>query len=283
MFHLLGKWEKQQKNLRPFLGVKSGGGANYLVTAGQMWLMIGTILYFSRGFFGMFLPNPETGANMETAQRLGLIDATPTAILVQIVPGININPTAQPTYTPLPTYTPFPTGTPSEAWMRDTPTPAYTPLDPKSVNWVFSYYYPDLVAQMDENPDYAVNCHQANWIYNPQETRVIGCKDTTASELPWSQYIMDDSAFIEYRGGVAVPTYPDHEVSWENALYPALTVLHVSAPEQIAGDYLVVDLCGGCNAYAASHGVMFLDFLAYGLPTGVNFWDPVIIDSVRYP
>lgn len=269
--------------MRPFLGVKSGGGANYLVTAGQMWIMIGTILYFSRGFFGMFLPNPETGANMESAYALGLVEPspTPTPILVQIVPGINV--TSPATYTPYPTYTPPSTVTPVAPWMRDTPTPVYIPLDPLTVNWVFSYYYPDLVAKMAENPEYAVNCHEANWIYNDQKTRVIGCKNTTASGLPWKEYMMDRSEHIDFRGGIAVPVYPEMPVSWEFALYPAGTVLTISSPVQIAGDYLVIDLCGGCNAYAASHGVMFVDFVAKGLPEGVNFWDSVVIESVRYP
>ncbi|MCK6566973.1 MAG: hypothetical protein HUU12_02485 [Anaerolineales bacterium] len=246
--------------------------------------MIGVILYFSRGFFGMFLPNPETGSNLEVAYALGALTPTPTPtfMMVQVVPGINVTNQAQPSQTPYPTYTPPPTSTSSAAWMRDTPTPEYIPLDPQTVNWVFSYYFPDLVAQRDENPAYEVNCHPDNWIYSPYGN-VIGCKNITASGEPWKSYLMDQSDFIEFRGGVAVPVYPDMQVDWKYALYPAGSILTISSPIQIAGDYLVIDLCGGCNAYASSHGVMFLDFLAEGLPNGINFWDSVVIEKVTYP
>lgn len=254
-------------------------------------MMIGVILYFSRGFFGMFLPNPETGANMETAQRLGIIDISPTPTYVQVVPGINVTSPAQPTYTPYPTLTPAPTYTPQVDWLRGSPTPTRNAFEPHQINFVFSYYYPDLVSKMDEDPSMAVNCHPDNWIYNPQNTKVIGCKDTTASGEPWSRYLMDYTDISDIRGGIAVPFHPDtcprliDDIidTTCKPIYPMGSIMVITEPALIAGNYIVIDLCPACGKYIYSHGVLFLDFLAKGLPGGINFWDEVEVIDVIYP
>jgi hypothetical protein len=170
-------------------------------------------------------------------------------------------------------------------WLRGSPTPTRNAFEPYQVNWVFSYYYPPLVAQRDENPSYEVNCHSANWIWNAQNTKVIGCADVTASGLPWSHYIMYD-AVNNFAGGVAVPYHPNTCAEFSELcqpIYPMGAVLRVTEPSQIAGDYLVIDICPACSSYIDSHGVLFLDFLSDGLPPSVNFWDAVKVSEVIYP
>lgn len=192
--------------------------------------------------------------------------------------------TPQPTYTAQPTYTPMPTFTPQVDWLRGSPVPTQNSFLPSQVNWVFSYYYPPLVAEREENPAYEVNCHPDNWIWNQQNTRVTGCKDITASGLPWSEYVMYNS--LDYMGGVAVPYHPDTCPVFSELcqpIYPMGAVLRVTDPPQIAGDYLVVDICPACASYIQSNGVLFLDFLAEGLPPDVNFWDRVEVSEVIYP
>ena len=235
--------------------------------------MIGIILYFSRGFFGMWLPNPEKGQNMGLAYALGqgTPTVTPTLIMVQVVQGINDR-----TATPYPTYTPFPTFTPSVDWLRGTPMPTHQSFTPDQVQWVFSYYYPNLVGQDEEK--YGLNCHPDNVIRNKMG-KAIECKDTTASGEPWSKYLMHHAQDVSLTGGVAVPFYPDTY----DPIYPMGTLIHVTSPTIMAGTYRVIDICPACDDYYRTHGVVFLDFLAKGLPEGVTFWDSVKVDSVIYP
>lgn len=194
----------------------------------------------------------------------------------------------QATYTPLPTYTPYPTLTPLVDWLRGTPVPTQNSFQPSQVNFVFSYYYPDLVG---EDPiKYAANCHPDNYRFNEQGNKVIGCRDVTASGKKWSDW-MFDSRDDEYRGGIAVPFHPDTCPRLEQdildsscvPLYPFGTVLVVDAPPQLAGKYVVVDLCPACGKYIHSDGVLFLDFLMRGLPANVTFWDAVEISEAVYP
>lgn len=214
---------------------------------------------------------------------------TPPAWMASPVPSaVPTLEQVQATYTPLPTYTPYPTLTPLVDWLRGTPVPTQNSFHPSQVNFVFSYYYPDLVGE--DVVKYAANCHPDNYRFNEQGNKVIGCKDVTASGEKWSDWMLD-SRDDEYRGGIAVPFHPDTcprllEDIVDNSclpLYPFGTVLIVSAPAELVGKYVVVDLCPACGKYIYSHDVLFLDFLMRGLPANVTFWDAVEITEVIYP
>jgi len=181
-----------------------------------------------------------------------------------------------PTQQPQATYTPYPTFTPSVDWLRGSPTVTPNSFLPGQVNWVFSYYYPDLVG-VDEQK-YGANCHPDNIERNPQG-KAIRCKNTSASGLPWRDWIMYKSLDVDFVGGVAVPYYP----GTYNPIYPMGAVVVVESPSIIAGRYLVIDICPACDDYVTSNNVLFLDFVAEGLPQGITFWDDVEISSVIYP
>jgi hypothetical protein len=61
------------------------------------------------------------------------------------------------------------------------------------------------------------------------------------------------------------------------------TIFNVSAPAILAGRYLVMDICPACDDYYLTKNVLFLDFVARGLPAGVTFWDPIQVSSIEYP
>jgi len=181
------------------------------------------------------------------------------------------------TATPYPTYTPYPTFTPSVDWLQGLATPTRNSFEPYQVNFVYSYYWPPLVSE----PGMEANCHPDNYLFpdwDAERTKIIGCKDTTASGLPWSQY-EQGKAVDGYAGGLAVPFYPDTF----SPLYPMGTVLVVDSPMVIAGRYLVIDICSACDDYIHTNGVLFLDFVDDGLPPGVTFWDPVRVSEAIYP
>lgn len=186
--------------------------------------------------------------------------------------------TPQLTYTPFPTFTPQPTYTAFLPWSVVSPTVTKVPFEPSQANFVFSYYNPDLVK--DDYEKYQANCHIDNVLRSPDGSRVVGCRDTTASGLPWSRFYMyyttDTPQFV---GGVAVPYYPNTY----NPLYPMGSVLTVESPSIIAGDYLVIDICPACDDFVFDKNVLFLDFVAKGLPDGVTFWTPVKVSKVLYP
>lgn len=145
-----------------------------------------------------------------------------------LVDGISSGPTATATpefvtATMAPTITPYPTATGLPATV--TPTPAY-----QSVHVLYSYYNPDLGG---------VNCHSANWDGSK-------CADTTASGIKWSEYM---------GRGVAIAP------SWYNAGLGYGSILRVVAPDAIAGDYTVIDLCSGCEANNWPDRQYRLDFL----------------------
>lgn len=148
--------------------------------------------------------------------------------------------------------------------------------DVADVQWVFSYYYPDLVGV--DPVKYAANCAADNVEVNPYG-KVTGCKDTTASGQSWKSHIMYHDLTSFYNGGVAVPFVPDTLTP----IFPFGTVLRVDAPSSIAGRYLVIDLCGACDDYYQSNGVLFLDFVAKGMPVGLNWWVPVVVGDIVYP
>lgn len=242
------------------------------------WSIIGVMIWMIVPLFRSAQASQYTetgGASsnpMEVAVPMQIMSVTPDP--ARYLP----TNTVAPTYTPYPTMTPYLTYTPLHRFMQLTPTVTKVPFEPSQVNWFFSYYNPDLVR---EDPvKYAANCHPANVLYSPDGLRVLGCKDTTASGLPWSRFRMFYTTDTpEYMGGVAVPYYP----GTLNPLYPMFSVLTVTEPAIIAGDYLVIDICPACDDYADSHGGLFLDFDAIGLPEGVNFWTPVFVSFVRYP
>jgi hypothetical protein len=251
--------------LRPYLNSKRGGGARYIGNAIQTYLLIGLVI---RYFGGLFV-SPKSEINLELPQDTSINVSTvaPTATFFEIVLS---------TQTPYPTYTPQPTYTPSVDWLRGTPTVTRQAFNVYDVNFVFSYYYPPLVA-VDESL-YGINCHPDNIVRN-KFGKAIECKDITASGLKWSEYIIFESKNNFYVGGVAVPFYPQTL----SPLYPMGSVLVVESPSTLAGRYLVIDICPACDDYYQDKGVLFLDFVARGLPHGVNFWDLVKVSSVEYP
>ena len=256
---------------RPFLSSKRGGGNAYWINALQMYSMIALLVWQG----SKLIASPE----VVQAQDIpgGLISNSAIATPGLWVGGIGV-PGAQevPTQTPYPTYTPYPTPT-SILYMSPVPAATKQNFDPRGVNWVFSYYYPDLIAEDFER--YKVNCHEGNWIWNDLHTKVIGCKNTSASGLPWKDYLLYHSNVDEFAGGVAVPYFPGSY----DPIYPMGTIIKIDSPSIMAGDFLVMDICPGCDDFFSDKGVLFLDFVAKGLPEGVNFWDVVRVVSVRYP
>lgn len=111
--------------------------------------------------------------------------------------------------------------------------------------FLFSYYFPDLGG---------VNCHIDNW----ENGR---CKDTTASGMSWRNNM---------RKGLAI--HPDFL-----ELLPYGTVIRITSPAAVAGDYMVLDLCGGCNI----NGYYYFDFLFEEMPIGMNWSDPVTFQVLR--
>ena len=118
----------------------------------------------------------------------------------------------QPTYTPYPTLTPYPT---------------QQPYFGRLIAVGYSYYYP---------PFGPPNCSAENWKDNAY------CEDTTASGLPWSDYIGH---------GVAVP------LMWAEYI-PLGSTVRVHSPDSMKGDYIVLDYCGGC---VKPEGHIYFDFL----------------------
>jgi len=254
-------------------------GANYITNAFFNYAMIGAIIYMMYPLFqaqqksALVRSGGYTSTPLQVASGAGML-YTPTPDVSYIFTNTPVS-----TSTPYPTYTPLPTYTAGVPWsVRDAPTVTKVPFQPLQVKFVFSYYFPDLVKENYEL--YKANCHVDNLIRSPSGDSIIGCKDTTASGEPWSRYIMYETVDTpKYKGGVAVPYYPDTY----NPLYPMGSVITVTEPLIIAGDYLVIDICPACNLYVADKGVLFLDFVARGLPDGVNFWTPVTVSQVLYP
>jgi len=247
-------------------------------------------------FLGIDLPDNGLrnlfGRPSENQTNVLPYTSTPYVVTPSDFSASSFTATPYPTYTSVPTASAYPTYTPGVGWAQGSVTATPNAFEPYQINWAFSYYDPDLVSQRDINPQYEVNCHVDNWIWNDQGTKVIGCKDITASGEKWSEFFIDQTE--GYRGGVAVPYHPD-TCQWDEAthliidmefcqpIYPMYAVIHVSAPVELEGDYLVIDICPACFAYVHTNSVLFLDFLAEGLPHNVNFWDKVQVDSVRYP
>lgn len=110
-------------------------------------------------------------------------------------------------------------------------------LSPHTV--LFSYYYPDLGG---------VNCHIDNWVDGH-------CKNITASGVGWRDYL-----------GHGLAVHPDML-----DLLPYGSTLYVSNPPQLAGVWVVVDLCGGCQI----NNKYYFDFLLPEMPDRMNWSDPV--------
>ncbi|MCD4760066.1 hypothetical protein K8R33_04205 [archaeon] len=110
-----------------------------------------------------------------------------------------------------------------------------TDLEPEIIeyeNYVFlySYYNPALGG---------VNCHEDNWDVNYEM-----CKNTTASGKGWKEYI---------KKGVAI--HPD----LLNDL-PFGTIIEVTDPIELVGEYEVIDLCMGCLPRGIDQ-YYYIDFL----------------------
>jgi len=264
--------------LFPYLNERPKG-ANYLPNAIMNYSIIVVVIY-------VMLPLFHNQAN-HIIERVpagdGSVQYQPggvASVIEQVTPA-QFDASYLPTNTPYPTYTPYPTptvyNTPLPSFTNSTPYPTQLPISPSQINFVFSYYYPDLVK--DDYELYKANCHPDNIIWNEAHDRVKGCKDITASGAKWSEHKMYKDVDVRYRGGVAVPYYPDTY----NPLYPMFSVITVTSPPIMAGDYLVIDICPACDDYATTKNMLFLDFVAEGLPDGVTFWDEVNVSKVSYP
>ncbi len=266
--------------LRKYLQSRRGGGANYLANALQTYAVLGFTFWFVGRLF--YVPQSNIEKIKENARVENIvIEPTPTYMTVYLVPGINtggdigtVVPTLQETAQPVLT--------------ADTPVPTKLPYAVDAINFVFSYYYPPLVGVDYEK--YSANCHPDNLVYGDMG-RVINCKDVTASGERWSEWVMDKAYDKNYRGGVAVSYNPDtcpraHENIYDvtcEPLYPMGSELVVVDPWEIAGVYLVMDICPGCGLYLQSDGVLFLDFVSDKMPPNVWFWTPVNVAEVFYP
>ena len=238
----------------------------------------GVVLYFAYSAADTFnlLDKPNSRSPSSVPVQPGAVISTALTPVGVTLPTSTVVSSLTPTATLYPTYTPYPTFTPSVNWLQGTPASTHQAFNVQDVKWVFSYYCPPLVAE----PGMEANCHPDNYLYAYwDDTKIVGCKDITSSGLPWSHYKMYGSKDARYAGGIAVPYYP----GTYDPIYPMFSVLHVSQPTIIAGDYLVIDICPGCNLYIETNGVLFLDFVAGGLPDDVTFWDVVFVDSVTYP
>lgn len=153
-------------------------------------------------------PLNDQGSFYASSDPNGYVGSTPTP------PGSPVPSVEQiqPTYTPYPTLTPYPT---------------QRPFFGKIMAIGYSYYYP---------PFGPPNCAQENWKDD------MYCEDTTASGLPWSDYI---------GRGVAVP------LAWAD-LIPLGSTVRVHSPDSMVGDYVVLDYCGGC---IKPEGHIYFDFL----------------------
>ncbi len=149
-----------------------------------------------------------------------------------MVPGVGITPTMdlvqsfvaiQLTSVAL-SATPTVTPIPSQ-------TPTLTPIapTPELYTYVFSYYYPDL------GPP---NCHADNW-------DGMHCKDITASGQSW---------FHNLGKGFAAPPWWKEQVAYG-------TVITVTEPKQLAGDWIYLDDCALCAGSYWKDGIDRLDFL----------------------
>jgi len=128
--------------------------------------------------------------------------------------------------------TPYPGQIPGQiAVPTTTPIPNLDYLPIYTVG--YSYYNPDLGG---------VNCHVDNW-------DGVKCADTTASGISWRDYV-----------GRAVAVPP----SWVCQGLGYGSIVEVLSPDSIRGEYLVVDLCAGCEAYNWEDRTWRIDFLDTG-------------------
>lgn len=245
-------------------------------------ILFGIVMYLKPLFVKSSMELESMTANVGVQPNIGEVyQVTPQLqpLYAGVVGGLPTH-TPQPTYTALPTYTPFPTPTFGSAFTYLTPTVTKVPFEPSQVNWVFSYYNPWLC--VEDYSKWGANCHVDNLVMDAKSGNIVDVVDTTACEVGWKDkfmYEMEASSNGRYKGSIAVPYYPDTT----NPIYPCGASVHVESPSIMAGDYLVTDYCPACDDYVASHNVLFIDFLAKGLPEGVTFWDKVVVSQVLYP
>jgi len=145
-----------------------------------------------------------------------------------------------------PTLTPYPTLVPLQALPTLTPYPTQRPIVGDLIAVGYSYYWP---------PFGPPNCMMDNWHDNY-------CEDVTASGLRWSDYIGQ---------GVAVP------VQWvQDGSVPLGSTLRVHSPNEMIGDYLVLDVCGGC---ITPEGHVYVDFLDNR--ARLNWTVPLLVEVIR--
>lgn len=283
-------------------------GYNALTRAGDQSISITSLLYagaflvfmygFGSSIMESFSRSAERSEYRATAQASGgngfEVERIAEAQTMQAMPAATQQPIFA-TNTPLVlqieliTSTPVPV-TPSAylpEWTGGNATVTPLPYDVRDIDFVFSYYDPSLIEEDAEK--YATNCHPDNYRY--RDSGSVYCLDTTASGEKWSSWFMDKAWQEGYKGGVAVPFNPDtcprnDELIFDVTcvpLYPMYSDLIVESPATIAGVYKVVDICPACGAYIQSHGVLFLDFLAEGMPPDVTWWSPVEVSQVVYP
>jgi hypothetical protein len=118
----------------------------------------------------------------------------------------------------------------------DPPTIQYTPtatlvfgLDGVVHTVGYSYYNPDLGG---------VNCADSNW-------NGTTCADVTASGMSWRDNV-----------GHAVAVPPRWLLLWGFG-----SVIHVTSPETIVGDYIIIDKCSACDLANWANRIDRIDFL----------------------
>lgn len=208
---------------RPFLNSRRSGGANYLLTGLQTWLILGVLAYFGRGMFGIFLPGPgNQNTYREVGKYVGVQVSTVPTVSGSFAIGV---PTVAPSPTPIVVVINVVTPVARTAGVGVTPIPD----DGREYDVGYSYYDPSLGG---------INCHSANWDGSK-------CADTTASGIKWSDYMG--------RGVAMAP-------SWLAQLGYG-TVIYVTSPTVLVGYYTVVDICCGCEATNWADGRFRMDFL----------------------
>lgn len=196
-------------------GYLSGKGVDPFANRTQEYLhATETALYTPLPDYPLATPHDfssSTGNLPSSGDQAGVVSPSNN----NVAPAYSLTPAFTPTVTP----TPFPTIAPYSA---------YIPVG-KLVAVGYSYYWP---------PWGPPNCSDANW-----HEKENYCDDTTASGLPWSQYV---------ERAVAVP------YEWRDVI-PLQSIIRIHSPEIMRGDYLVIDYCGDC---IKKEGHIYFDFLS---------------------
>lgn len=212
----------RQRNLRPYLEVKSGGGANYLPQAIQSWGIIFLAIYFLKGFFTTADPGSAIvvgtpmvpyasagqmvpGVGTAMVQPLGTADPVDSFVQTQLaIIALSATPTLTPTPTLVPTNTPSPT------------------VEPELLMFKLSFYDPEICRYFNDGSDYYVQLCKTNCADYDFDNQT--CKSLTSS---------GDVPRLWYGRGVACPP-PLQEGD----------IIEVVFPTQLEGRWTCIDRGG---------------------------------------